>query len=266
MSFVVLIPARMSSSRLPNKPLADLGGVPMVVRVAKQARLSQAQRVIIAAQDRVIVDVAQSYDIEAVTTSDTHQSGTDRLAEVCQLLALPDHTVVVNVQGDEPFIEPNLINETAALVLSESCQMATAAHPINNRTDFMNPNVVKLVLNELGHADYFSRAPIPWPRDVMNLDEPARNAALDRLGAKNELALRHIGIYAYRVDLLKKFSRWPTGHLEKIEALEQLRVLEKGAAEGICIGVHLTQTLPLPGIDTSEDLEQARRMLAQQKL
>lgn len=266
MSFIVLIPARMSSTRLPNKPLADLAGLPMVVRVARQAARSQAQRVIIAAQEPVIAETAGQYDIEAVLTSAAHQSGTDRLAEVCQLLSLADDAVVVNVQGDEPFIDPTLINQTAALVTSGSCAMATAAHSISNATDFLNPNVVKLVINELGQADYFSRAPIPWPRDVMNLEEPARLQALNRMAANNELALRHIGIYAYRVDLLKAFASWPVGRLEKLEALEQLRIVEKGAALGVRIGVHLTQTLPRPGIDTPEDLERARLLLAQQTI
>jgi 3-deoxy-manno-octulosonate cytidylyltransferase (CMP-KDO synthetase) len=245
MSFTVLIPARMSSTRLPNKPLADLGGVPMVIRVAMQARLSQANRVVIATQDQIIMDAAKTAHVEAVLTESSHNSGTDRLAQASQLLQLAPDTVVVNVQGDEPFIEPDLINQTAALVQRNAqINMSTAAHPIDNEADFLNPNVVKVVVDLHGCALYFSRAGIPFVRDP---DPRQAN-----------WGLRHVGIYAYRQSFLQQFAAWPGHRLEQIEALEQLRVL----AHGHKIAVYLTPTLPMPGIDTPEDLNRARARLA----
>jgi 3-deoxy-manno-octulosonate cytidylyltransferase (CMP-KDO synthetase) len=249
MSFTVLIPARLSSTRLPNKPLADLGGMPMVIRVAMQARLSQADQVVIATEDRAIVDAAKLAGIDAVLTANTHTSGTDRLAQASQLLKLAPETVVVNVQGDEPFIEPELINQTAGLVQRDSqISMSTAAHPIDNEADFLNPNVVKVVLDMNGCALYFSRASIPFLRDRQ-----------DAFAARqSNWGLRHVGIYAYRQSFLQQFAAWPTHALEQIEALEQLRVL----AHGHKIAVYLTPTLPMPGIDTLDDLTRARARLA----
>jgi 3-deoxy-manno-octulosonate cytidylyltransferase (CMP-KDO synthetase) len=250
MSFVVLIPARMKSTRLPNKPLADLGGLPMVVRVAHAAKQSQATRVVIAAQDKAIVDAAAQHGVEAVLTDATHQSGTDRLAQAARLLKLSDDSIIVNVQGDEPFIEPELINQTAALLINNPhCLMGTAAHSITDKTDFLNPNVVKVVLDVNGHALYFSRSPIPYPRDTIELPTDKQSQA--------NWGLRHVGIYAYRQHFLQQFSAWPGHPLEQIEALEQLRVLARGHK----IAVYLTPSLPMPGIDTPEDLIRARARL-----
>ncbi len=250
MSFVVLIPARMASTRLPNKPLADLGGLPMVVRVARQASLSQANRVVIATQDLAIIEAAKKNGVEAILTANTHQSGTDRLAQAGALLELPNDTIVVNVQGDEPFIDPHLINQTAALLQTNTdCSMGTAAHAIDNQSDFLNPNVVKVVLDRNGHALYFSRAPIPFQRDPESQDL-ARSQA--------NWGLRHVGIYSYRQAFLRQFSAWAAEPIEQTEALEQLRVLARGQK----IAVYLTPTLPSPGIDTPADLERARQRLA----
>ncbi len=250
MSFVVLIPARMKSTRLPNKPLADLGGMPMVVRVAHAARQSQATRVVIAAEDAAIVEAAAAHGIEAVLTDATHQSGTDRLAQAARILQLEQNTIIVNVQGDEPFIEPALINQTAALLINDpACLMSTAAHSIAEKSEFLNPNVVKVVLDVHGHALYFSRAPIPYPRDTIDLSIGSQSQA--------NWGLRHVGIYAYRQHFLQQFSSWPPHPLEVIEALEQLRVLARGHK----IAVYLTPSLPMPGIDTPEDLIRARARL-----
>jgi 3-deoxy-manno-octulosonate cytidylyltransferase (CMP-KDO synthetase) len=246
MSFIVMIPARMSSTRLPNKPLADLGGVPMVIRVAQAAARSKAQRVVIAAQDQPIIDAAKQFGFEAVATAATHASGTDRLAEAARKLQLGSEQVIVNVQGDEPFIQAELINQTAQLLLANNdYKMGTAAHPISEEADFLNPNVVKVVLDQNDCAMYFSRAPLPHQRDATAVRQA-------------NWGLRHVGIYAYRNHFLQTFSTWPEAQLEKTEALEQLRVL----ANGEKIAVYLTPTLPMPGIDTPEDLLRARARLS----
>jgi 3-deoxy-manno-octulosonate cytidylyltransferase (CMP-KDO synthetase) len=274
MSFTVLIPARMASSRLPNKPLADLNGFPMVVRVAQQALKSKARQVIVAAEDQIIVDVCLAHKIQAIKTAATHSSGTDRLAEAARLLQLPETEIIVNVQGDEPFIEPQLIDSVAALLqpslisanLSEIAkanplQMGTAAHSISDPADFFNPNVVKVVTNLVGNALYFSRAPLPFPRDIMlNQDDSQRSALLTETAKNEQLGLRHIGIYSYYNQFLQQFAQWPPTPYEKLEALEQLRVLENG----FLIALYLTPSLPAPGIDTPADLERARALLSGQ--
>lgn len=252
--FTVLIPARLASSRLPNKPLADLAGVPMVVRVAQRARLSQANRCVVAADDHRIVQICETHGIEALLTRTDHPSGSDRLAEACALLGLPGDAVVVNVQGDEPLIEPALINAVAAeLQRRPDCVMSTAAHAIEHMAEFLNPNVVKVVLDKAHTALYFSRAPIPWWRDGMTSLASAPGAALPA-----PAPLRHIGIYGYRAGFLQQFPKLAPAPLETTELLEQLRVLWHGER----IAVHVSALAPGPGVDTPEDLERVRALLA----
>jgi 3-deoxy-manno-octulosonate cytidylyltransferase (CMP-KDO synthetase) len=245
LTFTVLIPARLASSRLPNKPLADIAGVPMVVRVAQQALRSGAQRVVVAGDSFEIVAACQAHGIEAVLTRTDHPSGSDRLAEACDLLGLPDDTIVVNVQGDEPLMDPELVTDVAHLLIRRpQAAMSTAAHAIDSVTDFHNPNVVKVVLDAQHMALYFSRAPIAYPRDTPDqLPSPA--------------PLRHIGIYGYRVSFLRLFPRLAQAPLERTESLEQLRALWHGHR----IAVHITPHAPGPGVDTPEDLERVRRLM-----
>jgi 3-deoxy-manno-octulosonate cytidylyltransferase (CMP-KDO synthetase) len=245
LTFTVLIPARLASIRLPNKPLADIAGVPMVVRVAQQALRSGAQRVVVAGDSFEIVAACQAHGIEAVLTRTDHPSGSDRLAEACDLLGLSDDTIVVNVQGDEPLMAPELVTDVAHLLIRRpQAAMSTAAHAIHSVTDFHNPNVVKVVLDAQHMALYFSRAPIAWPRDTPDaLPSPA--------------PLRHIGIYGYRVSFLRLYPKLAQAPLERTESLEQLRALWHGHR----IAVHITQHAPGPGVDTPEDLERVRRMM-----
>jgi len=196
--FVVLIPARLDSSRLPGKALADIHGKPMVVRVAEQAAKSKAARVVVATDHPDIHAACQAHGVEVVMTSNRHESGTTRLAEAAAALKLPQHLVVVNVQGDEPLIAPELIDRTAEVLVENNVQMATAAHELHDFDEFMNPNVVKVVLDKNRNAIYFSRAPIPYPRDAMRAEKrelPAETAVL-----------RHIGIYAYRAGFLQRYA------------------------------------------------------------
>ena len=248
--FTVVIPARMASSRLPNKPLADIGGLPMVVRVAQRASQSQARQVVVAADDARIVQACQAHGVTALLTRQDHLSGSDRLAEACQLLGLDAEDVVVNVQGDEPLILPQLINDVAMLLAQRpEASMSTAAHAIDSLEEFMNPNVVKLVMDARQSALYFSRAPIPWWRDGQ------ANGSFQTL--PNPAPLRHIGIYAYRAGFLSGFPHLPPAPLETMESLEQLRVLWHGHR----IAVHVTEQAPGPGVDTPEDLERVRQLL-----
>jgi 3-deoxy-manno-octulosonate cytidylyltransferase (CMP-KDO synthetase) len=248
MGFCVLIPARLASTRLPDKPLADIGGQPMIVRVAQRAHASAAQRVVVAADSPSIVDACKKYGIEAVLTRQDHPSGSDRLAQACELLGLSGQDAVVNVQGDEPLIEPALIDSVAALLDERSdASMSTAAHRIDSVEEFVNPNVVKVVLDARGLALYFSRAPIPWWRDgfgggIRTLPEPR--------------PLRHVGIYGYRAGFLREFPRLPQAPIEVTEALEQMRALWHGHR----IAVHVTATAPGVGVDTPEDLERVRAL------
>jgi 3-deoxy-manno-octulosonate cytidylyltransferase (CMP-KDO synthetase) len=252
MSFFVIIPARMASTRLPDKPLADLGGKPMVVRVAERAALSGAVRVTVATDHADIAAACRMHGVDVCMTRADHPSGTDRIAEVAQQLALPDDAVVVNVQGDEPLIAPELIAATAGLV-SASVPMATAAHAIDRLDALCNPNVVKVVLDRQGRALYFSRAPIPWDRD--GFASGGMEAVLAaNMTATGHAPLRHVGLYAYRCDFLKAYPLLAPSPLEQIEALEQLRVLWHGLA----IAVHVTPTAPAAGVDTPEDLERVR--------
>lgn len=248
--FTVLIPARLASTRLPDKPLAPIGGLPMVVRVAQRAAQSAAHRVVVAADDPAILQACQLHGVDAVLTRQDHPSGSDRLAEACTLLGLQDDDIVVNVQGDEPLISPTLINAVAALLATRpEASMGTAAHAIDNPADFANPNVVKAVLDSRQMALYFSRAPIPWWRDGSAPGAPA----LPPTGA-----LRHVGIYSYRAGFLRSFPSLPQAPLEMTESLEQLRVLWHGHP----IAVYVTTEAPGPGVDTPEDLARVQALFS----
>ncbi len=253
MTFTVLIPARLASSRLPNKPLADIHNVPMVVRVAQRASLSHAARVVVAADSPEIVAACAAHGVAALLTRTDHPSGSDRLAEACSLLGLNAQDIVVNVQGDEPLIDPALIDAVAALLESRAdCAMSTAAHAIDELADFLSPHVVKVVLDAQNTALYFSRAPIPVGRDF-NGQAWWDSSSLPK-------PLRHVGIYGYRVGFLQTFPSLPQAPLEQLESLEQLRALWHGHR----IAVHITQQPPGIGVDTPEDLERVRRLLAPQ--
>ena len=248
MSFCVLIPARLASTRLPGKPLADIGGRPMVVRVAQRAAASRAGRVVVAADSASIVKACQAHGVEAVLTRADHATGSDRLAEACELLGLSGQDIVVNVQGDEPMIEPALIDAVAAeLEARPDASISTAAHAIDHAADFDSPNVVKVVLDARGLALYFSRAPIPWWRD---------GRAAGGRGVPPAQPLRHVGIYGYRADFLRRFPQLEPAALEQTEALEQLRAMWHGYR----IAVHVTSVAPGAGVDTPEDLERVRAL------
>jgi 3-deoxy-manno-octulosonate cytidylyltransferase (CMP-KDO synthetase) len=250
--FSVLIPARLASTRLPDKPLADIAGVPMVVRVAQRARQSGAERVVVAADDARIVSACGAHGVEVLLTRTDHPSGSDRLAEACVQLGLPDDEIVVNVQGDEPLIDPALIDAVAETLASHpDAAMSTAAHAIDSLEDFLNPNVVKTVLDARGNALYFSRAPIPWWRDGFANNGPT---ALPTTPAP----LRHIGIYGYRAAFVRQFPSLPPAPVETTEALEQLRAQWHGHR----IAVHVSAHAPGPGIDTPEDLARVRALFA----
>ena len=247
-AFTVIVPARLASTRLPFKPLADIHGLPMVVRVAQRAALSNASQVVVAADSIEIVQACQAHGVRAMLTQMDHPSGSDRLAEASALLGLGPREVVVNVQGDEPLINPKLINQVAELLVQRpTASMSTAAHEIHELAEFTNPNVVKVVIDQAQLALYFSRAPIPWWRDgfakgIQTLPQPA--------------PLRHIGIYAYRVGFLQSFPTLQAAPIETGEALEQLRALWHGHK----IAVHITPDVPGPGVDTPEDLERVRAL------
>ena len=247
MSFIAIIPARLASSRLPNKPLADLGGKPMVVRTAERAMASGASQIMVATDHADIVAACQAHGIPVTMTRSDHPSGTDRIAEVAADMGLPAHAVIVNVQGDEPLIDPALIAATAALV-DAGVPMATAAHPIHDASDAWNPNVVKVVLNQQNRALYFSRATIPWHRDGFASSRESLPAGYQ--------PLRHIGLYAYRNDFLQIYPQLSISPLEQIEALEQLRVLWHAYP----IAVHVTTASPAAGVDTPEDLLRVQRI------
>ncbi|MEZ5717513.1 MAG: 3-deoxy-manno-octulosonate cytidylyltransferase [Burkholderiaceae bacterium] len=260
-AFTVLIPARMASSRLPDKPLAEIAGLPMVVQVARRAAQSAARRTVVAADDARIVEACQRHGVEAIATRADHPSGSDRLAEACALLGLQGDDVVVNVQGDEPLIDPQLINAVAGLLDAHpEARMGTAAYPIDSLAELANPNVVKVVLDARGLAHYFSRAPIPFARDQGNTAwwQGAATQAHPGVAALAGFApLRHIGIYSYRAGFLRQFPTLPQAPTEAVEALEQLRALWHGHR----IAVHVTTTAPGPGVDTPQDLARVRALL-----
>lgn len=257
--FTVLIPARLASTRLPDKPLADIAGLPMVVRVAQRAAQSRAARVVVAADDARILAACQAHGVQALLTRADHPSGSDRLAEACEQLGLDGDDIVVNVQGDEPLIDPALIDAVAALLPTRpEASMGTAAHAIDTLADYANPNIVKVVLDARGLAHYFSRAPIPHARDHAG-------AAWWTGGAEGRVAgvpagyapLRHIGLYSYRASFLRQFPSLQPAPTEAVEALEQLRALWHGHR----IAVHVTAAAPGPGVDTPQDLERVRALL-----
>ena len=250
MSFSVVIPARFSSTRLPGKPLRDIAGQTMIERVYRQAALSQAERVIVATDDQRIADQVAAFGGECCMTSAEHQSGTDRLQEVARRYQFPEQHIVVNVQGDEPLIPPQVIDQVADNLASQrAAGVATLCEPIIDDGSFHNPNIVKVVADESGLALYFSRAPIPWPREFPDNRVASISDTL--------VPMRHIGIYAYRVALLNQFVTWPMAPLERIECLEQLRFLWHGER------IHVAATLAeVPGgVDTEEDLQRVIAMV-----
>jgi 3-deoxy-manno-octulosonate cytidylyltransferase (CMP-KDO synthetase) len=250
-NFSVLIPARYASTRLPGKPLADIAGKPMIVRVAERAQASGAARVAVATDDRRIAAVVEAHGYTACMTRPDHPTGTDRLAEAALQLGLADDAIVVNVQGDEPLLAPDLIRSMAALLAAHGdAAMATACHLIADPAEAFNPNVVKVVLDRAGYALYFSRATIPWARDAF---------AVNRERIPKGLPLyRHYGLYAYRVGFLRAFPTLAPAPVERFEALEQLRALWHGYR----IIVEVTTGTPAPGVDTPEDLERVRALYA----
>ena len=245
----VVIPARYASTRLPGKPLADIAGQPMIVRVASAAQRANVDGVWVATDDERIVSAVRQHGFEAFMTREDHASGTDRIAELAGRLQWDDADIVVNVQGDEPLLEPVLIEAVASALRGDpDAAMATAAYPLTTPDDFFNTNVVKVVCDSRGRALYFSRAPIPWDRDqfaerrdVLPADFPAQ---------------RHIGLYAYRVSFLHRFGQLAASPLERCESLEQLRALWHGYP----IQVVSVDHAPAPGVDTAEDLERVRRL------
>jgi 3-deoxy-manno-octulosonate cytidylyltransferase (CMP-KDO synthetase) len=254
MDFIVIIPARYGSSRFPGKPLADLKGKPMIVRVAEQARKSGAAEVIVATDHGGIAEAVQTAGFATAMTRADHASGTDRLAEVVATRRYGARRIVVNVQGDEPLIAPALIRRIAQrLDADRNVQIATAAHPLAHAKELIDPNVVKVVLDRAGHALYFSRAPIPYARDAF-----ARSLRSIPHGLP---VYRHLGIYAYRAAFLRAFTRLEPPAIERFEALEQLRAL----AHGFRVAVVITKSAPHPGIDTPADLERTRRVLGGSK-
>lgn len=247
MDFHVVIPARFASTRLPGKPLLPIAGKPMVIRVAEQAAESGAQQIWIATDHHPILAAVHEHGFKACLTHAHHQSGTDRIAEVVEQQGWADDTIVVNVQGDEPLMPPALIRAVAQHLHDHpECAMATACHPIHDEAAMRNPNIVKVVLGKDGNALYFSRAPIPWPRDAF-----AQGASLPA----DVPVLRHIGIYAYRVSFLRAFSGLAPAGIEQVEALEQLRALWHGYK----IGVTISEQAPPAGVDTEADLSVARQ-------
>jgi 3-deoxy-manno-octulosonate cytidylyltransferase (CMP-KDO synthetase) len=244
MSFTILIPARLASTRLPNKPLADIGGAPMIVRVAQRASLAGAAQVVVACDSKQIMAACAAHGVKAVLTNVDHPSGSDRLAQACDILGLPDEATVVNVQGDEPLINHLLIAEVANLLQkSPLASIGTAAHAIESVADQDNPHIVKVVLDAQSHALYFSRCAIPFNRDNHpNAPKP----------------LRHIGIYSYRAGFLRQFPKLPQAPIEVSESLEQLRALWHGHK----IAVHVSEARPEPGVDTPQDLERVRALWA----
>jgi 3-deoxy-manno-octulosonate cytidylyltransferase (CMP-KDO synthetase) len=249
--FIAIIPARAASTRLPDKPLADIAGKPMVVRTADRAAQSGANRVLVATDDERVAHAVRQHGHEALLTRAEHATGTDRLAEAVDLLGLPDDAIVVNVQGDEPLIEPELLDAVARLLDAHpEAAIATCASPVANAESLFNPNVVKAVCAVDGRALYFSRAPIPWARDAL--------ADGQRRMAEGLPAWHHVGLYAYRAGFLRRFPRLPQGTLERYESLEQLRALE----HGYTILIHQVPQAPAAGVDTLADLERVRAIYA----
>lgn len=247
MSFVVVIPARFQSSRLPGKVLADINGKPMIQWVVEKAQLSGASQVIVATDNTEVAQVVKSFGGEVCLTRADHQSGTERLAEVVEKYGFTDDQVIVNVQGDEPFIPPENIRQVAEnLAQQKLARMATLAVKISDVEEAFNPNAVKVLCDKLGYALYFSRATIPYDRELF-----LNNENITQIG---NFYLRHIGIYAYRTSFIKDYITWPASDLEQIESLEQLRVLWQGEKIHVCVA---HSRVPVEGVDTPEDLHKA---------
>lgn len=253
MSFHVIIPARYASSRFPGKPLAKIQGKAMVCHVVDKARASGAESVTVATDDQRIVDVVEAYGAKAIKTRADHESGTDRLEEAARLLGLDNNAIVVNVQGDEPLIDPRLITQVAEnLAKHTACSVATLGEPITLVDNYLNRNIVKVVWNKKSEGLYFSRSPIPWARDEI-IEGLKHFTNLP----PHIVAHRHLGIYAYRVSALKDFVTWPVGQLESLEKLEQLRFLENHHK----INVTAALVEDFVGVDTPEDLERVKKIL-----
>ena len=257
MGFIVVIPARFASTRLPGKMLLSLANKPMIQHVYERASESGADRIIVATDHQDIVDAVKKFSGEVVLTSQEHCSGTERIAEVVKTLSLDDQSIVVNVQGDEPLIEPEIINCVAAnLEKNQQASIATVSTPIESIKDLVNPNVVKVVMDENNYAMYFSRAPIPWPRDKFAGKDYSTivNEDIFELGVTY---YRHIGIYAYRADFIKTYVNLPQNALEQTEALEQLRAL----SNGFRISLYVTSLNSAMGIDTQEDFDKVKEII-----
>lgn len=246
MKFNVVIPARFASTRLPGKPLVDINGEPMILHVIDQARKSQAERIIVATDHQLVFDCVKEYHAEVILTSPYHQSGTERLAEVVQKCEFSPEEIIVNVQGDEPLIPPNIIDQVAHNIVKHHCKMTTLSVPIDDIEQIFNPNVVKVVQDKNGYALYFSRAPLPWDREQFKTNE------IDL-----SFYQRHIGIYAYQAQFIQDYINLEKSPLESIELLEQLRVLWHGEK------IHIEQAISFPpvGVDTLEDLEIVRNFI-----
>lgn len=252
MSFTVIIPARFASSRLPGKPLADIAGKPMIQHVFEKAQQSGADRIIIATDNEQVAEAARHFGAEVCMTAESHNSGTERLAEVVEKLNLADDEIIVNIQGDEPLIPPVIVRQVAENLAKFDVKMASLAVKIQDPAELFNPNAVKVVTDKSGYVLYFSRAVIPYDRDqFMDLTDVAK-------AQLSEIYLRHIGIYAYRAGFIKQYVRWAPTELENLEKLEQLRVLWHGER----IHVELAKEVPAVGVDTAEDLEKVRSILA----
>ncbi|MGW1441865.1 3-deoxy-manno-octulosonate cytidylyltransferase [Serratia rhizosphaerae] len=247
MSFIAIIPARYASTRLPGKPLADIHGKPMVVHVMERARESGAERVIVATDHPDVARAVEAAGGEVCMTREDHESGTERLAEVIEHYGFADDQIIVNVQGDEPLVPPVIIRQVAENLAASSAGMATLAAPIETAEEAFNPNAVKVVMDAEGYALYFSRATIPWDRERF---AQSKSAIGDNL-------LRHLGIYAYRAGFIRRYVSWAPSPLEKIELLEQLRVLWYGEK----IHVAVAKAIPSVGVDTAEDLQRVRDSL-----
>ena len=247
--FKIVIPARLASTRLPNKPLADIHGKPMVVRVAERVAGLGASEVIVATDHADILAACQAHEVPVCLTPVDCPSGTDRIADVARQRGWSDDQIVVNVQGDEPLIEREAITTVASLLAGSDASIATCGCPIESWEDFCNPNIVKIALSGSGRALYFSRAPVPYPRDLMTAT--ARGPLPGHFRP-----VRHIGLYAYRVRFLNAYVKWPVSPLDSAESLEQLRALWNGHA----IDVALLHDVPAPGVDTPEDLDRVRRL------
>ncbi len=250
MSFTVVIPARYESTRLPGKPLADIGGKPMIQWVYEQSLQAGAEKVVVATDDARVESAVQAFGGVVCMTSSEHESGTERLAEVVKVMNIPDDHVIVNVQGDEPLIPPAIITQVANNLASSQAPMATLAVEISHEDEVFNPNAVKVLTDKDGYAMYFSRATIPWDRD--NFANGGKVIA--------QPLMRHIGIYAYRTGFINTYINWEPTALEKIESLEQLRVLWYGEK----IHVEVAKQAPPAGVDTPEDLEVVRKLIANQ--